>query len=428
MIQEIVSRIDREKYADIILHLVAVDKGDVVLINTQFGYEQMVYTLVRKAYQKGAKYVAVSIRDQYLQLLRAKHSSTEYLDYLPNNIKDTLNEYSDMKACVISLRSPLENGISTTVSAEALSLLHKTYQNSIKNFHEGVISDKFTWIVSAYPTLAWGKNIFPDLDEISAGKKLWKHMRTILMLNKDNCITAWEKRINLIQKRKQYLDNKKYHALHFVGEGTDWFVSLNKRSVWSGATHISANGKRFQANIPTEETYTSPDCRYSYGTVKIQRPIEIFGKTINGITMTFKQGRVVSASAQFGNDALQSFLDTDERNRYLGEIALVDTNSLVWKSKLIFNNILFDENAGTHFALGTAYTTGYGFSHNDKTEKEELLSIGCNVSCSHEDFTIGYENLSVYGLYYNEDNDIDIVNKTIKNKEAIISKGLFVID
>ncbi len=428
MIQDIVPPIEREKYADLILHLLAVDKDDVVLINTQFGYEQMIYTLVQKAYQKGAKYVAVSIKDQYLQLLRAQYSHTEYLEYLPNNIKDTLSEYSDMKACVVSLRSPLEKDIGNAVSAEALSVLHRTYQNTVKHFHEGVISDRFTWIVTAYPTLVWGKNIFPHLDPTSAGKKLWEHMRNILMLDKDDCITAWEEKISRIQKRKQYLDNKKYHALHFVGEGTNWFVSLNKRSVWSGAVHTSSNGKRFQANVPTEETYTSPDCRYSHGTVTVQRPIEIFGKTIDGITMTFSQGKVVSASAQSGNDALQSFLRADERNQYLGEIALVDTHSLVWESGIVFNNILFDENAGVHFALGTAYTTGYGFGHNDKKEKEELLSIGCNVSCSHEDFTIGHEKLSVYGVYYNEDEESDIANKTIKNEEAIISQGLFVID
>ena len=36
----------------------------------------------------------------------------------------------------------------------------------------------------------------------------------------------------------------------------------------------------------------------------------------------------------------------------MGEVALVDKNSEVNKSGLIFNSILYDENASCHIALG----------------------------------------------------------------------------
>ena len=52
---------------------------------------------------------------------------------------------------------------------------------------------------------------------------------------------------------------------------------------------------------------------------------------------------------------LQQLVDTDAGAARLGELALVPHSSPVAQSGLLFYNTLFDENAASHVALGSAY-------------------------------------------------------------------------
>ena len=52
---------------------------------------------------------------------------------------------------------------------------------------------------------------------------------------------------------------------------------------------------------------------------------------------------------------LRQLVDTDPGAARLGEIALVPHSSPVAQSGVLFYNTLFDENAASHVALGTAY-------------------------------------------------------------------------
>lgn len=403
-----------ESYAKLIVHLVAVDTTDFVLIHTDFEHKDLVTQLVKFAYQKGAQFVQILVNSEYLDGLRATHSEEQYLNVFPQSIIDLYKEYNDKRACIISIRSPEAPFVNKNVSTKKLAEINFRKREALSFFYKSVISDKFSWIVVAYPSVGWAKNIFPTLESKEGVQKLWNHMKTILRLDTSDPIQAWTIQQQKIIHRRTYLDNKKYNSLRFVSEGTDITVFLHEKSVWLGAAHKSANNKYFQANLPTEELYTSPDCRYTEGQVTIKRPLPIFGKNVGGIVMTFKEGKVIDAFAESGNDVLQQYLDASERNRYLGEIALVDITSFIWQSKLVFNNILFDENAGVHFALGAAYTAGYGFDSSKTPDNETLLGMGCNISKFHMDFVIGANDITVYGLYKDG------------SQEIIMTDGLFI--
>ncbi|WP_149024668.1 aminopeptidase, partial [Shigella flexneri] len=58
----------------------------------------------------------------------------------------------------------------------------------------------------------------------------------------------------------QKLQQKNYHALHYVSEGTDLTVGLAKNHIWEDATsYVNGKEQAFIANIPTEEVFTAPD-------------------------------------------------------------------------------------------------------------------------------------------------------------------------
>lgn len=402
-------------YADLILFLVAVEENDTVLIKADYEHAPLIHALTKQAYKKGIRHVDYNIISEVSTIYRACYSNKEHLTYIPDSNLARLQECCDKQSCIISIRSPADPAMSAIAPSDALGILHKTQQEKYDFFHKAIISYAMTWIVSAFPTSGWAKNVYPDLEPREGVRKLWDVLKDILRLNEPCAITAWQKQQQILEKRGEYLNNKGYSALHFVGDGTDLTVKLNTRSRWSRARHAAKNGRKFQANVPTEEVYTSPDCRYTQGTVRVQRPITIFGKTVRDIRYTFEAGKICDCSASENSEILKSFLQAHERNYYMGEIALVDTTSKIWKSGLLFNSILYDENAGTHFALGAAYTSGYGFDTDDIPPTDELIAMGCNVSPFHIDFTIGYEGLSVFGILESD------------ALEPIIENGVFVI-
>jgi aminopeptidase len=97
-----------------------------------------------------------------------------------------------------------------------------------------------------------------------------------------------------------------------------------------------------------------------------------------------------------GQAALDTLLGTDEGSRSLGEVALVPHSSPVSRSNLIFYNILFDENASNHLALGAAYR----FSLHDGTAMSDdaFLGAGGNQSLNHVDFMFGSDEIDVDGI------------------------------
>ena len=96
----------------------------------------------------------------------------------------------------------------------------------------------------------------------------------------------------------------------------------------------------------------------------------------------------------------------------MGEVALVDYDSPISNTKLIFGNTLFDENASCHLAFGDAFPTCLKNGLN--MTREELLKKGINHSNNHVDFMIGTS-------------DLKIEAETVNGKITLFENGNFTI-
>ncbi len=403
-------------YSELITMLVALRKHDFVVINFDLAHRELVESLCEVCYSMGAKYVDLNVQSAIEHYSRAHFLNPKHSNFLPAYSISKYKEYLENDTCVISIRSPQSKAHERNINQDNLSKLMQNKRKALSFFSREILQDTFTWIVCACPTTEWAHNLFPDLSPKEGYKKLWTILQSILRLDHDDPGAIWKKQQENLIKRKKNLNAKQYQELHFVSEHTDLWVSLSPMSTWLGGAHTSKNNRYFQANVPTEEVYTTPDCRKVRGKVTVTRELEVLGMTVSGITFWFENGKIVDFKAKKGQNALENFFAADIRNSYMGEIALVDCDSPVWKSGLVFNNILLDENSGVHFALGSAYPSGYGIHDTSAYSSKSLLEIGCNVSENHFhiDFTFGSEDLTVYGISSN-------------SEEAIILDGKFVL-
>jgi aminopeptidase len=106
-------------------------------------------------------------------------------------------------------------------------------------------------------------------------------------------------------------------------------------------------------NFPDGEVFTGPVIDSVNGQINFSFPAVHHGREVLDVKLTFKNGKVIDASASKGLDFLISMLDMDGGARFLGECA-IGTN---YGIKQYTRNTLFDEKIGgtVHFAVGAGY-------------------------------------------------------------------------
>ena len=131
--------------------------------------------------------------------------------------------------------------------------------------------------------------------------------------------------------------------------------------------------------------------------MRATQPLVLVGGTIvRDLEMTFSGGRVSGVTASSGADEVRGELSIDDNASFLGEVALVDETSRVGSSGLTFWSTLFDENAASHIAYGTAWPKTLRM--DALPADDELQAMGVNRSRAHTDFMIGGPEVEVDGL------------------------------
>jgi len=390
------------KYAEAIVKVgLNLRKGQRLIIHNSIvrgvppAGRALVHAVTKAAYQAGARYVEVIWGDEEMNRIRLQYapddSFNEYPKFQISGLMDMIKNGDAM--LTISANNPdLYNGLDSA----RVAAMQKTHLENWKAISENISRNSINWCVVASSSPAWAHKIFPDLPEVKAEEKLWQAIFETTRATLPDPIGAWDEHIRFLRKRAEYLQAKKYSALHYKGPGTDLTLGLPQGHKWISAQSLAENGVVFTANMPTEEVFTIADRHRADGIVTATFPLSNGGSLIEDFSVRFENGRIVKVNAKKNEVLLQKIVDTDEGSTRLGEIALVPASSPISKRGHLFYNTLFDENASCHIAIGRAYR--FTLIGGEELTDEEFISAGGNVSLNHVDFMIGSPQMDIDGI------------------------------
>jgi aminopeptidase len=375
------------RLAELVVRIGAnVQPGQIVVVSSEPGKDEMARAVAEAAYQAGALFVELSYWDIYFKRARLLHADPDTLEYVPPWLGERMVALGEHRAARIALFGP--------VAPDALdgidpALIGRDRLPSVKESIK-VLNDRTTnWSATSCPTPDWARLVYPELAPDEALAKLWDDVAEVCRLKESDPVQAWRERVDGLVSVTERLDGLRLDSLRFEGPGTSLTVGLLPSSQWLCGSFETVGGIVHLPNLPTEEVFTTPDPERVEGTVRSTKPLFVAGTVIEGLRVRFEGGRAVEIDADSDAAALRTLSQRDAGAARLGEVALVDRQSRIGRLGTVFYDTLLDENAASHIALGQAIA----FAVGDERDHPRM-----NSSELHIDFMIGSSEVAVTGV------------------------------
>lgn len=384
-----------EKYAELAVKVgINLKEKEGLIIAGNVDTLPLARKIMKKAYELGAKHVEFQLNDDEMTLIRYENAKEFVFESFPQWKVDALETMYKDNYHHIFISAPNPE-LLKDIDGDIVATVQKSSSIAMAPVMKYRMTGITKWNIIAMPSIPWAKSVFPDLDEDAAINALWEKIFQATRVDQEDPIKAWEIHDKNIKKYRNFLNEKQFEKLILTGPGTDLEVYLAEDHFWMGGSKESQAGDAYVANMPTEEVFTTPHRLKVNGTLKATKPLSLNGKLVDNFGFTFKDGKVVDFYAEKGYEVLEKLMENDEGAKYLGEVALVQDDSPISNTGILFNNTLFDENASVHFALGRAYA--YAMQNGSNMTEEELQAKGANFSLIHVDFMVGGPELQVVG-------------------------------
>ena len=187
--------------------------------------------------------------------------------------------------------------------------------------------------------------------------KLWEAIFTSVRISgKGDAVARWHEHVALLKSRIAKLND-----LHFTSL---YYQNSPRHKSQHQASRDARLGRRRQhqpRRLSVRRQYADGGGLHRPlrdgidGVVYAALPLVHNGNIIENFHFVIKDGKIVEAHAEKGEDILKAAIAEDEGASYFGEVALVPYDSPISNQKILFYNTLFDENAACHLAFGEAY-------------------------------------------------------------------------
>ncbi|MDN3025875.1 aminopeptidase [Streptomyces sp. S.PB5] len=363
-----------------------VQPGQIVVVSAEPGHLPLAREIARAAYDRGARFVDVSVFDPLLKRVRVQHAEPDTLAFVPPWLPSAVLAQGEAGAATVRITGPTRPGAldgldPALAGRDMLPMLPE---------RRTVINDRsINWTLVPHPSPGWAAVAHPELPPEEALARLVDELSHICRLDEPDPAAAWRERMTMLAGVGERLTERRFDAIRLRGPGTDLTVGLLPSSRWLTTAMTNRDGVGHLANLPTEELLTTPDPERVDGVVASSRPLTLAGATVDGMRIRFEGGRAVSIEADRGADVLKGYTSRDPGAARLGELALVDGLGRIGPLGTVFHETLLDENAATHLAFGWGYLAPVA-------DPDDHARV--NTSAIHVDFMIGSAEMTVEGL------------------------------
>ncbi|WP_374720938.1 aminopeptidase [Peribacillus tepidiphilus] len=315
---------------NLINYSVKLQKGEKVLIEN-FGLQrELVNALVKEAYAAGG-YPFVLLKDHQVDralLMGAEREQFEMIAEFEANVMSQMDAY-------IGLRSGDNINEHADIPADKMKIYGDTVGQKV---HREIRVPKTKWVVLRYPNSSMAQ-----LAKMST-EAFEDFYFDVCNLDYSKMSKAMDNLVELMNRTDK---------VRITGPGTDLTFSIK------GIPAIKCAG---EMNIPDGEVFTAPVKNSVNGVITYNTPSPYQGFTFENVRLTFKDGKIVEATAN-DTERINKIFDTDEGARYIGEFA-IGVNPYILHP---MQDILFDEkiDGSFHFTPGQCYDEAYNGNHSN---------------------------------------------------------------
>lgn len=293
---------------------------ELVQIIGQPESKDLVLAVFEKCLKKGA-FPTTKIILENQSYVYYKNAKNFQLKWFP---KLAFQEMKQSKA-VIHIQTDLNRKELARIPTSKINLRQKV----MKRIDEWRVS-KTNWCIVAFPSTGFAQD---------AGMSLREYEDFVFSATNFD-FSKLHAKFNKLARLENKTDN-----VRIVGKGTDLEFSIKGRKALSDLEWLK--------NIPAGEVFNSVVENSANGKIFYEFPAVYLDNEVEGVSLEFKKGKVVKATAEKNQKFLEKILNSDKGARFLGEFGI----GLNYGIKEFTKDILFDEKIGgtIHLALGESY-------------------------------------------------------------------------
>jgi aminopeptidase len=321
-----------DKLAAILVdHSAAIKPGDRVAVEATTAALPLVRALYARILERGGHpHLLLDLPDQ--DEIYFDQAGDEQLDFIPTFRKLAYDQFESRIRIASMTNTRALTGVDPVKQKRRQKALAPILEAQMRRGAEGA----FKWVSTLFPTEAYAMEAEMSLRDFE------DFVFRACHADQEDPLAHWR---GIEEKQRKFIKRLEGHnqvVLH--GPNVDLTLSIK------GRKFINAAGRH---NMPDGEIYTGPVEESLNGWVRFDYPAIYNGVLVEGVELTFSNGRVSQASAQKNQAFLLEMLESDPGARYVGEFA-IGTN---YEIDRFSRNILFDEKLGGtfHMALGAGY-------------------------------------------------------------------------